>query len=47
MVLGVGAIYIKRPLDKKIEPLIYGGGQERNLRFGTVVTSGCSYGQGL
>ncbi len=33
---GVGAIYIKRPLDKKIEPLIYGGGQERNLRSGTV-----------
>lgn len=33
---GVGAIYIKKPLDKIIEPLIFGGGQEKGLRAGTV-----------
>jgi len=35
---GVGALYVKR--GTPIEPLIYGGGQERNLRSGTENVSG-------
>ncbi len=33
---GVGALFIRRSLQSSIEPVIYGGGQERNLRGGTV-----------
>ena len=33
---GIGALYIRRDLQDRIEPLIYGGGQQAGLRFGTV-----------
>lgn len=37
---GVGAIYIKRNLQKKITPLLHGGGHENSLRSGTENVSG-------
>ena len=33
---GIGALYIRRNLQDRIEPLIYGGGQQAGLRSGTV-----------
>lgn len=33
---GIGCLFIRRELQSQIEPLIYGGGQQRNLRSGTV-----------
>ncbi|ADE13307.1 Cysteine desulfurase [Nitrosococcus halophilus Nc 4] len=33
---GVGALYIRRDLQREIEPLFYGGGQQAGLRSGTV-----------
>ena len=33
---GIGALYIRRDLHHRIEPLIYGGGQQEGLRSGTV-----------
>ena len=33
---GIGALYIRRDLKEKIEPLFYGGGQQEGLRSGTV-----------
>ena len=33
---GIGALYIRRDLHERIEPLIYGGGQQEGLRSGTV-----------
>ena len=33
---GIGALYIRRDLQDRIEPLIYGGGQQVGLRSGTV-----------
>ena len=38
---GVGALYIRRDLQEQIEPIIYGGGQQRGLRSGTVPTPLC------
>lgn len=38
---GIGALYIRRDLQERIEPLFYGGGQQRNLRSGTVPTALC------
>ena len=39
---GVGALYIRRkPKRVKLQPLIYGGGQERGLRNGTMPTPLC------
>ena len=35
---GVGALYLNRQRIGRIEPLVYGGGQERGLRPGTVPT---------
>lgn len=32
---GIGALYIRRDLQERIEPLIYGGGQQNGLRSGT------------
>lgn len=33
---GIGALYIRRDVQSRIEPLIYGGGQQEGLRSGTV-----------
>lgn len=33
---GIGALYVRRGLQEAVEPLIYGGGQQRGLRSGTV-----------
>ena len=33
---GIGALYIRRDVQKHIEPLIHGGGQQDGLRSGTV-----------
>ena len=33
---GIGALYIRRDVQERIEPLIYGGGQQAGLRSGTV-----------
>lgn len=34
--MGIGALYIRRDLQSGIEPIIYGGGQQANLRSGTL-----------
>jgi cysteine desulfurase len=33
---GIGALYVRRALQERLEPLIYGGGQQNGLRSGTV-----------
>ena len=33
---GIGALYIRRNLQDRIEPLIHGGGQQNGLRSGTL-----------
>ena len=33
---GIGALYIRRDLQNRIEPLIHGGGQQNGLRSGTL-----------
>ena len=38
---GVGVIYIARALQERIEPLIYGGGQQKGLRSGTLPVPLC------
>ena len=38
---GVGALFVRRELQDRIEPLVYGGGQQNNLRSGTVPTPLC------
>ena len=38
---GIGTLYIRRDLQERIEPLIYGGGQQDGLRSGTVPVSLC------
>jgi cysteine desulfurase len=38
---GIGAAFLRRDLQSAIEPLIYGGGQQRNLRSGTLPTPLC------
>lgn len=38
---GIGAIYIARDLHNRIEPLIYGGGQQNGLRSGTAPVPLC------
>lgn len=38
---GVGAIFIARALQDRIEPLIYGGGQQKGFRSGTVPVPLC------
>ena len=39
---GIGALYIRRDVRDKIEPLIYGGGQQEGLRSGTVPVPLCA-----
>ena len=36
---GIGALYIRRELHKKVQPLMLGGGQERGFRPGTEATA--------
>lgn len=38
---GIGALYIRRDVQERIEPIIYGGGQQAGLRSGTVPTPLC------
>ena len=38
---GIGALYIRREIQSKIEPIIYGGGQQSDLRSGTVPVPLC------
>lgn len=38
---GIGALFIRRDLQDRIEPIVYGGGQQRNLRSGTVPVALC------
>lgn len=38
---GIGVIYISHELQEKVEPLIYGGGQQRELRSGTLPVPLC------
>ena len=38
---GIGVIFIERALQERIEPLIYGGGQQNGLRSGTVPVPLC------
>lgn len=38
---GIGALYIRRDLHKSVEPIIYGGGQQSDLRSGTVPVPLC------
>jgi cysteine desulfurase len=38
---GIGALYIRRDLQGSVEPLIYGGGQQRGLRSGTLPVPQC------
>jgi len=37
---GIGALYVRRGLEQALEPVIYGGGQERGLRAGTENVAG-------
>lgn len=38
---GIGALYVRRHLHDRIEPLLYGGGQQGGLRSGTVPVPLC------
>lgn len=38
---GIGALYIRRNIQSKVEPIIYGGGQQSDLRSGTVPVPLC------
>ncbi|WP_069801285.1 cysteine desulfurase family protein [Thermogemmatispora onikobensis] len=38
---GVGALYVRRGLGFTLEPVLYGGGQERGLRAGTESVAAC------
>ena len=38
---GIGVLYIRRDLQERVEPIIYGGGQQAGLRSGTVPVPLC------
>jgi cysteine desulfurase len=38
---GIGALYLRRDLQRSVEPLFYGGGQQNGLRPGTLPTPLC------
>ena len=38
---GIGALFVRRDIQGQIEPLVYGGGQQRDLRSGTVPVALC------
>ena len=40
---GIGALYVRRDLRDRVEPLIHGGGQQEGLRSGTVPVPPVSY----
>ena len=37
----IGALYVKNGIEKKLQPIIWGGGQEKGLRSGTLATPLC------
>lgn len=39
---GIGALYIRRDIQSQVEPLIYGGSQQRGLRSGTIPVALCA-----
>ena len=39
--VGIGVLYVRRDLQNRVEPLIYGGGQQLDLRSGTVPVTLC------
>ena len=39
---GIGALYVNRPLQKSLAPLIHGGGQQNGLRSGTLPVPLCA-----
>ena len=39
--MGIGALYVRRELQSKMEPLVYGGGQQNGLRSGTLPAALC------
>ena len=39
---GIGALYVRRDLRDRVEPLIHGGGQQEGLRSGTVPVPLCA-----
>jgi cysteine desulfurase len=39
--MGVGALFIRRELQSRVEPLVHGGGQQNGLRSGTLPTALC------
>lgn len=38
---GIGALYIRRDVQRQVEPLVYGGGQQNGLRAGTLPVPLC------
>jgi cysteine desulfurase len=38
---GIGALYIRRGVQRFVQPIIHGGGQQANLRSGTIPTPLC------
>ena len=38
---GIGILYVRRDLQDRVEPLIYGGGQQQGLRSGTIPVPLC------
>ena len=38
---GIGVLFIRREVQRRVEPLIYGGGQQRELRSGTLPVALC------
>ena len=38
---GIGALYVRRDIQERVEPIVYGGGQQGGLRSGTVPVPLC------
>jgi cysteine desulfurase len=39
--MGIGALFVRRELQAKVEPFVYGGGQQNGMRSGTLPTALC------
>ena len=39
---GIGALFVRRELQDRIEPLVYGGGQQRDLRSADSTSRSCA-----